>query len=282
MAASLCSGNLTCVHGQTTFEGLRVTLDTASPGFDHRAGHPAALDAPAQFNTTRWSMVLAAREPDAAQSSAALEQLCRTYWYPLYAFVRREGYPHQDAEDLTQGFFERLMEKRYLNQVDPARGRFRSFLVAALKHFLSDQRDRERAAKRGGGRIPISLDAQTAEELYRLELGSELSGEELFERRWALTVLDLARGRLRKEYVTAGKAELHERVRIFEAGDTGVPSYAEVGARLGLSESAVKSAAHRLRQRFRELVRAEIAETVSDPREVDDEIRHLLAVISRG
>jgi RNA polymerase sigma factor (sigma-70 family) len=247
-----------------------------------RAGGHASDGANAQFTTTHWSVVLNARNTDSSQGAGALEQLCRTYWYPLYAFVRREGYSHHDAEDLTQGFFERLLAKNYLAQVDQTLGRFRSFLLASLKHYLSDRRDHQRAVKRGGGKVTFSFDSQTAEELYQLEPGNELTAESIFERRWALTVLDEARRHLRKEYVAAGKAELHARLRIFEAGDAGLPSYAEVGAALGLSESAVKSAAYRLRQRFRELVRAEIAQTVHSPEEIDDEIRHLLAVIGRS
>jgi RNA polymerase sigma factor (sigma-70 family) len=226
--------------------------------------------------------VLAAGEGESPLAAHALEQLCRTYWYPLYAFVRREAYSHHDAEDLTQGFFERLLGKGYLGQVDQGKGRFRSFLLASFKHYLSDQRDHQRAAKRGGGKTILSIDAQTADELYQLEPISELTAEGIFERRWALTVLDQARGKLRKEYVAAGKAELHAQIRIFEAGDVGVPSYAELAGRLGITESAVKSAAHQLRRRFRELVRAEIAQTVREPGDVDDEIRHLLTVIGNA
>jgi RNA polymerase sigma-70 factor (ECF subfamily) len=249
---------------------------------DYRDTHTATDDARGHFNTTHWSVVLTARNAESAEASGALERLCLIYWYPLYAFIRREGYTHHDAEDLTQGFFERLLEKDYLGQVDQALGRFRSFLLASLKHFLSDKRDYQRAAKRGGGKVILSFDAQTAEELYALETVGALTAENLFERRWALTVLDEARRQLRREYVEAGKAELHARIRIFEAGDAGLPSYVEVGAQLGLSESAVKSAAHRLRQRFRELVRTEIAQTVHRPEEVDDEIRHLLGVIGHA
>ena len=232
-----------------------------------------------QFPTTHWSVVLAAGRDDSPQATEALEQLCRTYWYPLFIYIRRQNYDLHDAEDLTQAYFERLLEKKYLGQIDCEKGKFRSFLLASLKHFLSDQRDHQRAAKRGGGKVLLSLDAETAENRYRLEPASAITTESIFDRRWAFTVLDEARGKLRQEYAAAGKAELLEEIRIFEAGDKGVPSYAEVAVRLGITESAVKSAAHRMRQRFRELVRAEVAQTVAHPKDVDEEIRHLLNVI---
>ena len=234
---------------------------------------------PGDFATTHWSVVLAAGRDDSPQATEALEKLCHAYWYPLYAYIRRQSYDFHDAEDLTQAYFERLLEKKYLGQIDCEKGKFRSFLLASLKHFLSDQRDHQRAAKRGGGKVLLSLDAETAEDRYRIEPAGEMTAERIFDRRWALTVLDVARDKLREEYAAAGKAELFENIRIFEAGDKGLPPYAEVAVRLGITESAVKSAAHRLRQRFRELVRAEVAQTVAHPMDVDEEIRHLLSVI---
>ena len=231
------------------------------------------------FTTTHWSVVLAAGESASPNAREALETLCRAYWYPLYAFVRRQGYAPPDAQDLTQAFFARVLEKDYLAQVQREKGKFRSFLLGCLRHFLSDERDRAQALKRGGGQILISLDAPSPEDQYRLEPADDMTADKLFERRWALTLLEQARGLLRDEYVRAGKAELYEKLLIFEAGDKGAPSYAEVAAQLGITESAMKSAVFRLRQRYRELVRTEIAHTVADPAEIDEEIRHLIAVI---
>lgn len=230
------------------------------------------------FATTHWSVVLAAGQSENACTAAALECLCRTYWYPLYAFIRREGYQAPDAQDLTQGFFSRLLAKNYLGQVDPQKGKFRSFLLAALRHFLSDQRDRDRAAKRGGGAEILSLDAQDAEERYRLEPMEQMDAQKIFERRWAITLLEQALARLRDESARAGKAELFECLRDFVAGVSEV-SYAAAAARLGQTGSAVKSALHRLRQRYHELVREEVAHTVADPAEIDAEIRYLITVI---
>src|SRR2546430_9901540 len=168
------------------------------------------------FATTHWSVVLAARQQTSPEAGEALESLCRAYWYPLYAFIRRRGYDSHDAQDLTQGFFTRLLEKNYLAQADREKGRFRSFLLAALKHFLSDEQDRARAQKRGGGQALISLDEQTAEGRYRLEPADVMSAEKLFERRWALTLLEQARTRLCDEYVAAGQAEFSDQLRILE------------------------------------------------------------------
>jgi len=231
------------------------------------------------FATTHWSVVVAASDQDSPQKVDALEKLCRAYWYPLYAFIRREGYHPQDAQDLTQGFFTRLLEKNYLAQTDRQKGRFRSFLLAALKHFLSDEQDKARAQKRGGGQALISLDEQTAEGRYCLEPADVMSAEKLFERRWALTLLEQARTRLREEYVAGGKAEFYDQLRIMEAEEKK-GTYAESAARLGTTESAIKSAVPRLRRRYAELVREEIAHTVNSPGEIDEEIRYLIAVIS--
>ena len=236
--------------------------------------------APGLFTTTHWSVVLAAGQPDAPQAGEALEKLCRTYWYPLYAYVRREGYDPLDAQDLTQGFFARLLARNDLGQVGSQKGKFRSFLLAALRHFLSDQRDRARAAKRGGGAEVLSLDAQAAEQRYRLEPVDRMDAEKIFERRWAMTLLERALARLRDEAVVAGKAEWFERLRDFVAGDSEV-SCREAAVQLGQTESAVKSAVHRLRQRYRGLVREEIAQTVADPAEIEAEIRYLIAALSR-
>jgi len=223
--------------------------------------------------------VLNARDPASPLATAALEKLCRTYWYPLYVYVRRQGRDDESAKDLTQGFFARLLEKNYLAQAQRERGKFRSFLLGSLKHFLSDEWDKARAQKRGGGQPIISLDDTTCEDRYRLEPVEAMDAEKLFERRWALTLLEQARARVREEYIKAGKAELYDRLKLFESGDQNAPSYAQAAAELGLTESAVKSVVFRMRQRYRELVREEVANTVESPAEIDEEIRHLIRVI---
>jgi RNA polymerase sigma-70 factor (ECF subfamily) len=233
------------------------------------------------FATTHWRVVLAAGEGAAPGSAAALEKLCRAYWYPLYAYVRREGYSPHDAQDLTQEFFAWLLESKHLRVANPERGKFRSFLLVRLKHFLSDQRKKARAQKRGGGQVVVSLDAELAEERYLLEPATELTPEAIFDQRWALTVMEQTVSRLREEYVAAGQTELFEELKHFQPLEGAGPSYAEVAARLGLSQSAVKSAIYRLRQRHRDLLREEIAHTVSTAAEVDEEIRYLIAVMAR-
>jgi len=232
------------------------------------------------FTTTHWSLILNAQDTSSPVAAAALEKLCRACWYPLYVYVRRQGEDEESAKDLTQGFFTRLLEKRVLAQAQREKGKFRSFLLASLKHYLSDERDKARAQKRGGGQTPVSLDDSTGEERYRLEPVDVMDAEKLFERRWALTPLGQARARLREEYLETGKSSLYERLRVFEGGDKSGPSYAQVASELGLTESGVKSAVFRLRERYRELVREEIANTVDSPGEVDGEIRHLISVIS--
>ncbi len=232
------------------------------------------------FATTHWSVVLAAAHEEAPEAAAALERLCRTYWYPLYAYVRREGYSPADAQDLTQEFFARLLARNSLAQVGPQKGKFRSFLLAAMRHFLSDQRDRDCAAKRGGGVEVLSLDAQKAEESYRLEPVDRLDAEMIYERRWAMTLLKQALDRLRAESEAAGKAEWFDRLRGFVAGESEATG-AKVAAELGLTETAFRGAVHRLRQRYRALVREEIAQTVSDPNEIEEEIRYLITVMRR-
>jgi len=234
----------------------------------------------AWFTTTHWSLILHARDPDSPQAGEALEKLCHSYWYPLYAYVRSRGLDEQSAKDLTQGFFARLLEKNYLAQVEREKGLFRSFLLASLKHFLSDEWDKSRAQKRGGGKVHISLDDTAGEDRYRLEPVDHMDPEKLFERRWAMTVLDQAQGKLADEYFKAGKLELYTRLRAAESGDKGAPTLAEVAVALGLTESAVKSAAFRMRQRYRELVREEVAHTVGSSAEIDEELRHLIAAIS--
>lgn len=228
-----------------------------------------------QFVTTRWSVVLAAGR-DSTQAHDALEHLCRVYWYPLYAYVRRQGHSPEDAQDLTQSFFAKLIAKHYLGDVDRSKGKFRSFLLASLKHFLANEWDKARAQKRGGGQTVVSLDAETR---YGLEPSDEASADKIYERRWALTLLDEVLKRLRDEYAADRKGKLFEELKeTLTAGKSEV-GYAEIGMRLGMSEGAVKVAVHRLRQRYRDLLRAEVAETVASPEEVDEEIRALFAAV---
>ncbi len=207
-----------------------------------------------------------------------MERLCRTYWYPLYAYVRREGYSPTDAQDLTQEFFARLLARNSLASVAPAKGKFRSFLLAAMRHSLSDQRDRARAAKRGGGQEVLSLDAQEAEERYRLEPVDRLDAEKIYERRWAMTLLKQAPDRLRGEAEAAGKGEWFERLQGFVAGDSD-DGCSKAATELGLTENAFRGAVYRLRERYRAFVREEIARTVADPSEVEAEIRYLITVM---
>ena len=234
----------------------------------------------AWFHTTLWQVVLSARDGDSPESQEALERLCATYWYPLYAFVRQEGYDAHEAEDLTQGFFAVLLEKNYLAQVDRAKGKFRSFLLSSLRHFLCNEYERARTRKRGGDRIQVSWDAQTAEEQYRLESVDLTTPDLLFDRRWALTVLATATARLEAEYRAGGKGKLY---RLHNQSGTGhAMMQAEVAQQMGLPESTIKSAAHRMRQRFHDLVRQEIASTVATRSEVDEEIRYLLKLVTRA
>ena len=249
-------------------------MDSPSDGFEPTAKGSGL------FTTTHWSVVLAAAQTDAPQAGEALETLCRTYWYPLYAYVRRRGHSPEDSQDLTQGFFAHLLRQDFLCGVGPEKGRFRSFLLACLNHFLSDERDRTQAAKRGRGQPPISLDADLAEKRYREEPVDGLTPQIAYERRWAATLLGRAQTRLAGEYAAHGKTDLLHRLQEFPLGERGESSFRDCAVRLGLSESALKSAVHRMRLRYRKLVREEVAHTVDDRDEVEAEIRHLIAVVS--
>lgn len=231
-----------------------------------------------EFADTRWSLVHAARD-DAARTRAskALGELCRDYWYPLYAFVRRQGRAAHEAQDLTQEFFARLLEKNWLDGVAPERGRFRSWLVAAMKHFLSNEWDKQRALKRGGGVVLISIHDTDAESRYAQEPADTVSADQLYDRRWALTLLEQALARVRAEHEAAGSAVLFEALKGTLTGDA--TPHAQIAAQLHMSEGAVGVAVHRLRKRCRESLRALIAETVSTDAAVDEEMRHLMAAI---
>ena len=244
---------------------------------------PACTDpmaGPAAFVTTHWSVVLDARRADTGRARDALARLCQTYWHPLYAYVRRVGHSPHDAQDLTQEFFARLLAKNSLAGADESRGRFRSFLLASLKHFLANEWDKARAQKRGGGHTPIPIDAALAETSCHFEPADTTTAEKIFERRWALTLLDVVLRRLREEYLTTGREELFEQLKPTLTEASRTVRYAEIASRLGTSEGAVKVAVHRLRHRYRELLRAEIADTVASPGEVDDELRNLFAALA--
>ena len=241
----------------------------------------SGLSAPRdRFVTTRWSLVLAAGRSQDAASERALATLCELYWYPVYVFIRRHGHSADDAADLTQEFFTGMLEGSGLRQVTPEGGRFRSFVIACVRHFLSNEQDRARALKRGGGRPTLSLEVETAEGRYVLEPRDELTPDKIFDRRWALTLLDRALTRLRDEYAATGKRRVFGALKGFLTGDSAGVPYAAVAATLGTTEGAAKVAVHRFRRRFRDLLIEDVAATVEDPRDVDDEIRHLLEAVS--
>jgi len=233
------------------------------------------------FCTTRWSVVLLAGQNDSPQAAEALEKLCRTYWYPLYAYVRRKGHNAADAQDLTQGFFYHLLKKNYLARADPGKGRFRDFLLTGLRHFLINEWDRAQAQKAGAGQIPISLDAKTAETWYGQEPATETTPETLYEKRWALTLLEQALTRLRDEQVAEGKGRQFELLKPFLSSGTKGGAYDRVAKELGTTRNAVAMAVTRLRKRYRELVQEEIAHTVAKPEEVEEERRWLFKVLNR-
>lgn len=234
-----------------------------------------------EFPTTHWSVVVAAGEQSSPESKAALVALCGVYWEPLYGFIRRKGYDSHTAQDLTQSFFARLLEKDYLEVVDREKGRFRSFLLTALRHFLANEWDRATAKKRGGRQVRIRLDLEMAEHRYAVEPAHQLTPERLFEKRWALTLLNQVFAKLRQEFVRVGLSKRFERLQPFlteKKKSSG--SYAEVAANLHITEAAVRQAVHRLRERFRELLHSEIAQVVASPEEVDDEIHNMLRALS--
>ena len=233
------------------------------------------------FATTHWSVVLAAGDTASPQADEALEQLCRTYWYPLYAYVRRDGYSPEDAQDLTQAFFERLLGRKSWRQARRERGRFRSFLLTSLKYFLINEWKRRTADKRGGRMPPVSLDALVAERLYGREAADLLTPDRLYERSWALTLLEQARARLKEEYAAQSKSKRFEIAEQYLPGVTSKVSYAEAARQLGIAEGTLKSDVHRLKQRYRELLRAEIANTVATRTEIAEELRHLMDVLGR-
>ena len=237
------------------------------------------LTGPSPFPTTRWTMVVAAGDPQRKEARSALVSLCETYWYPLYAYLRRRSYPPDQAQDLTQEFFIRLLEGRYLDRADPEKGRFRSFLLVSLKFFVADQEDRSRARKRGGGML-VSMELSSGEERYQREPAHSETPERIFERRWALSMLDRVLEKLRQEFILHGRLEHFERLKVFLLGQSDAP-YAALARDMNTSEGTLKVAIHRLRKRYRELFRLEIADTVADPAEVESELRFLATVLSK-
>jgi len=232
------------------------------------------------FATTHWTVVLAAGKRSTPQSDAALEQLCRTYWFPLYAYVRRRGHTKEDAEDLTQAFFARFLAKNYLEGLSAERGRFRAFLLASLKHFLTNEWKKSQRQKRGGGEMPLSLDWQTADTQFQVAATNEPSPDKAFDREWALALLNKVIERLQKECEAEGRAKLFAQLKIFLTAGKGGTAQAEVAKTLGMEEGAVRVAIHRLRKRYRELLRDEIAQTLADAADVDEEMRALFGAFS--
>lgn len=232
------------------------------------------------FPTTQWTAVLAARNRSTSEARRALEILCQTYWHPLYAFVRRRGYSADQAPDLVQSFLVRFLERRYLDDVNRERGRFRCFLLASLQHFLSNEWDRERAKKRGGGVSPVPLFVETAERRYSLEPADTLTPELIFERQWAVAVLEQVQSQLRRDFERAGKAAQFDCLSAFLTADDP-PSYADSADLLKMSEGALRVAVHRLRRRYGQMLRSALAETVSSPAELDEEIRFLRSALAK-
>ncbi|HWX19840.1 MAG TPA: sigma-70 family RNA polymerase sigma factor [Candidatus Binatia bacterium] len=241
------------------------------------------LDPPGrQFNTTHWSVVLLAGQNESQQGAEALEKLCRTYWPPLYGFIRRQGYGPEDAQDLTQKFFALLLERKDFGAVDPRKGKFRTFLLTSLTHFLANERDWSKAAKRGGGQQIISLNALESEQRYGSEPSVNVSPDKLFDLRWATTVLEEALRKLQAEMTAGGKSRQFEQLKLYLTDEPGEGDYTAAGVQLAMSSQAVAVAVHRLRNRYRELVRTEVAQTVANPLETDEEMRHLHEVLTES
>jgi RNA polymerase sigma factor (sigma-70 family) len=232
-----------------------------------------------QFHTTRWTLVVAAAGEGGEEPRAALEELCQAYWYPVYAFLRQRGNSPEDASDLTQEFFTALLEKGYLADADPERGRFRSFLLTAVSRLASKEREKAAAQKRGGGKKLLSLDFESGEARYQREPAHQETPERIFERRWALTLLERALAALREQHAEGGKLPLFETLKVFLTGDADAPRLRTVAGQLGLTEGAVKVAIHRMRQKYRELLRGEIAQTIAGQEDMESELAELLTTL---
>jgi RNA polymerase sigma-70 factor (ECF subfamily) len=234
----------------------------------------------ADFSATHWTVVLQAGDEGSPRASDALEQLCHRYWYPLYVFVRRQGLAPEDAQDITQGFFHQLLSRGYLRSVDPERGRFRSFLLASIKHFLLNEQKRAGRLKRGGGRTILSLDHQDAEVRFRNELGRNESPEHALDRSWATTVMERAMAQLASCYRDEGHAAHFQQLRVFLGREARAGEYDTLAEELGMTKNALGVFVHRMRKRYGDMIRSEVAHTVSDPLEVDAEMRHLHTILS--
>ncbi len=232
------------------------------------------------FATTHWSVVLAAGDRNTPESAEALERLCGGYWYPLYHYVRRRGYSPEDAQDLTQQFFARFLEKSSFALADPARGRFRTFLLKSIQHFLADDWKRTHRVKRGGGTFQVPLDAVEAEARYVAELADTMTPERAYEERWAMALVEKVLDQTRRDYASAGKEGLFDALQDFLWGPECALSHAVLAKNLGLTETALRAAVHRLRENYRERLRAEVAQTVDEPGEVDAELHYLIGIIA--
>jgi RNA polymerase sigma-70 factor (ECF subfamily) len=248
---------------------------------EERSNQETQETAARAFHTTHWSVVLAAGEEGSEQAAAALARLCQTYWFPIYAFIRKKGLSPEQAQDFTQEFFAGFLEKNYVAKAARDRGRFRAFLMSSVENFLHNQHDRAQAQKRGGGQALLSLDYQDAEQRYQIEPVEESDPATIFEQQWAATLLETILNRLREEFSAEGRAGLFDELQGHLWGDAGSIPYAELAKKSGLTEGNVKTIAHRLRQRYRALLREEIAHTVAKPGDVDDEIRHLMRIVSQ-
>jgi len=233
-----------------------------------------------RFVTTRWSLVLATRQPDSPEAASALQTLCETYWFPVYGYIRRSGRSSDDARDLTQAFFTRVLEKNYFRDAEKTRGRFRTFLLASVRHFVANERDAEMARKRGGGFEHVSLEVETEERRFHREPSEDDTPERIYERRWALASLEAAMKRLSERYQDPARRRLFDELKPLLTGDEPA-SYAVLSNRLGATEGALRVAVHRLRRQFAACLREVIAETVDDQQAVDDELRYLMAIVSR-
>lgn len=240
---------------------------------------PNSTEVQPLFVTTHWSVVLAARDQSSPSSAASLEILCAQYWYPLYVYVRRQGHGPHDAQDLTQEFFARLLEKNYLKAADRKKGRFRTFLRVAMKRFLANEWDRARARKRGGGLTTVSWDATLAEQRYQNDRAPTLAPDQIYERQWAMTLLEQTMSRLRVEYTSACKVAEFEQLKCALTAERGSVPYGDIATQLGMNEGAARVAAHRLRKRFRELFRAAVTDTVEGAEEVDDELHYIVSLL---
>jgi DNA-directed RNA polymerase specialized sigma24 family protein len=250
-------------------------MDTFNP-----APGTSSVRVSGQFTTTHWSVVIAASQQDSSESMAALEILCRTYWYPLYAYIRRRGYEPADAQDLTQEFFARLLSKQYLRAVDHRKGKFRSFLLAALEHFLCNEWRRSNTQKRGGHFTFISLDNERAEQQYLQTPVANHSPEQVFDQQWAITLLERALAKLQEQLVGAGKGALFDHLKIFLTGEKSSVSYAELVGKLKMTKAALKMSVSRMRHQYGEILRSEIASTVEGPEEIEEELHALFAALS--